>query len=41
MSSNIDKFLGLLNMASAVTVDDGAMLTGIVAEKIGLRGSRS
>ena len=39
MSSNIDKFLGLLNMASAVTVDDGAMLTGIVAEKIGLRGA--
>lgn len=34
MSSNIDKFLGLLNMASAVTVDDGAMLTDIVAEQL-------
>lgn len=34
MSNNIDKFLVLLNMASAVTVDDGAMLTDIVAEKL-------
>lgn len=34
MSNTIDKFLGLLNTASAVTVDDGAMLTDIVAEKL-------
>lgn len=37
MSNNIDKFLGLLNTASAVTVDDGAMLTGIAEE----HGSRT
>jgi len=32
--STTDKFLRLLNAASAVTVDDGAMLTGITAEEI-------
>jgi hypothetical protein len=34
MSNTIDKFLRLLNTATAVTVDDGAMLTGITAEEI-------
>ena len=33
MSNTTDKFLRLLNTASAVTVDDGAMLTGITAEE--------
>ena len=32
--NNIDKFLSLLSTASAVTVDDGAMLTDIVAEEL-------
>jgi hypothetical protein len=31
--NNIDKFLSLLNMASAVTVDEGALLTDITAEE--------
>ncbi|MDD5300560.1 MAG: hypothetical protein PHD65_08710 [Gallionella sp.] len=34
MSNTINKFLDLLNVASAVTVDNGAMLTGIEAEKL-------
>ena len=34
MSDTIDKFLRLLNTASAVTVDDGAMLIGITAEEL-------
>jgi hypothetical protein len=34
MSNTINKFLRLLNTASAVTVDDGAMLTGITAEEL-------
>ena len=34
MSNTIDNFLRLLNTASAVTVDDGAMLTGITAEAL-------
>ena len=34
MSSNIEKFLGLLTAAGAVTVDDGAMLTGMEAAKL-------
>jgi hypothetical protein len=34
MSNTIDKFLRLLNAAYAVTVDDGAMLTGISAEQL-------
>jgi hypothetical protein len=34
MSNTIDKFLRLLNTASAVTVDDGAMLTGITTEEL-------
>ena len=34
MSSTIDKFLNLLNTASAVTVDHGAMQTGIEAEQL-------
>ena len=34
MSNTTDKFLRLLNTASAVTVDDGVMLTGITAEEL-------
>jgi hypothetical protein len=34
MSNNIEKFISLLNIASAVTVDDGAMLTGMEAEQL-------
>jgi len=34
MSNNIEKFLSLLNIASAVTVDDSAMLTGMEAEQL-------
>lgn len=34
MNNNLSKFLGLLNAASAVTIDDDAMLTGIVAEEL-------
>ena len=34
MSNTIDKFLRLLNSADAVTVDDGAMLSGITPEKL-------
>jgi len=34
MTNTIDKFLGLLNTASAVTVDDGPMLTDIAAEEL-------
>ena len=34
MSNNIEKFLSLLNAADAVTIDDGAMLTDMVAEPL-------
>lgn len=34
MNNNINKFLALLNAASAVTVDDGAMLTSVEAEPL-------
>jgi hypothetical protein len=34
MNSNIDRFLGFLNASSAVTVDDGPLLSGITAEKL-------
>ena len=34
MSKNIAKFLALLNVASAISVDDGPMLVGITAEKL-------
>ncbi len=34
MNKIIDKFLRLLNAASAVTVDGGAMLTDIAAEEL-------
>lgn len=34
MSNTIDKFLDLLNTASAVTVDHGAMLVGIEAAQL-------
>jgi hypothetical protein len=34
MSNMIEKFLWLLNTASAVSVDDGPMLTGITAEAL-------
>jgi hypothetical protein len=34
MRKNIEKFFGLLNVASAVTVDDGAMLTGWETAKL-------
>jgi hypothetical protein len=34
MSNTIDRFLQLLNTADAVTVDDGAMLSGITPEQL-------
>lgn len=34
MSNNIEKFFALLNVANAVTVDDGAMLTEWEAERL-------
>ncbi len=34
MSNTIDRFLLLLNTADAVTVDDGAMLSGITPEQL-------
>ena len=34
MSKNMDKFLALLNVANAVSVDDGPMLVGITAENL-------
>lgn len=34
MNNNIEKFLGLLDAAGAVTIDDGALLTGCEGEKL-------
>lgn len=34
MSNTIDRFLQLLNTADAITVDDGAMLSGITPEQL-------